>query len=119
MDIAELLAITIRKGASDLHLIVGQAPIIRVHGELQVLPQYTVISPERCEEMTLAIMTTAQRELFINEKELDFSYVFVDKENGNAEHRFRVNAYFQQHTPAVSLRYIPNHIRTFDELNLP
>lgn len=117
MTINELVAIVINKDASDLHLVSGKPPIIRINGELQPLPQHAVLTPQTIEPLIAQMFNTQQRELFAKQHELDFSYAVTDKNNG--EHRFRVNTYYQRNAPAASLRYIPNRIRSFDELQLP
>ena len=117
MNITELLSVVITKNASDLHLIVGKPPIVRIDGELQVVPQLPVLARETVEPLIVSLMNLQQKELFLKQRELDFSFAVADK-NRN-EHRFRVNTYYQRNSPAASLRYIPNTIRTLEELNLP
>ena len=58
-------------------------------------------------------MTENQRERFLREKEIDFSYDF----NGKA--RFRINIFFQSSSISAACRLIPSKIRTIEELNLP
>src|SRR3989344_2604576 len=117
MNITELLSVVITKNASDLHLIVGKPPIVRIDGELQVVPQLPVLARETVEPLIVSLMNLQQKELFLKQRELDFSFAVADK-NRN-EHRFRVNTYYQRNSPAAYLRYIPNTIRTLEELNLP
>lgn len=117
MEINELLSLAIKKGASDLHILVGKPPIIRINGELSPLPQFEVVTREEAEHMVLSLMSREQRELVATEREHDFSYVLMTGEG--EEQRFRVNAYFQRNTLAASLRHISNKIRTFEELALP
>lgn len=117
MNINELITLVIRKEASDLHLVVGKPPLVRINGELSPLPQHSVLDAETSKELIFSLMSAPQRELYLKNKELDFSYAVSDQ-NGS-EHRFRVNAYYQRNTCASTLRYIPNKIRSFEDLKLP
>ncbi|MCR4263843.1 MAG: PilT/PilU family type 4a pilus ATPase [Candidatus Roizmanbacteria bacterium] len=117
MNINELITLVIRKDASDLHLVVGKPPIVRLNGELTPLPQHPVLTAENAQMLVLSLMTPQQKELYLKQREFDFSYAVADQ-NGS-EHRFRVNAYYQRNTAAASLRYIPNRIRSFEDLRLP
>lgn len=117
MTITELVTIVINKEASDLHLVSGKPPLVRVQGELLPLPQHPVLTPETIGPLINQLFSQQQEELFTKQRELDFSYSVTDKSNG--EHRFRVNTYYQRNTPAATLRYIPNKIRSFEELGLP
>ncbi|MFH0863910.1 MAG: type IV pilus twitching motility protein PilT [Candidatus Gottesmanbacteria bacterium] len=112
MDILELLDITNRRDASDLHLIVGNKPTLRVDGELVALIDKDIITPEEAEHLIFSILTSEQKELYLANKELDFSYA-------TKEARFRVNVYFQQAGMTAAFRLIPLKIRAIDELNLP
>lgn len=109
----QLLQFTIDHKASDLHLIVGMLPTIRVDGELAPIRTEAVLTADVARELILAIMAPEQKDLFMTNKELDFSYAL-----GNAG-RFRVNAYFQQGKVSAALRLIPNTILTIEDLRLP
>src|SRR5690606_13645390 len=62
----------------------------------------------------LEVLIPAQKKAVFNETtEVDFSFAAKEKI------RFRCNAYYQQGTPSVAMRHIPNEIRTLEELNLP
>lgn len=117
MDIQELLKVTTEREASDLHLISAYCPAIRVHGELHQLVTYPLLTPLDIEQMVFSLITPAQKELLITNKELDFSTTY--RVSDTDEVRFRVNAYFQKATLAVSFRYIPSRIKTIEELRLP
>lgn len=117
MNIGQLLDIVVKRNASDLHLLAERPPIIRINGELQILPQFSPLSIEQTKELTLQLLSEEQQKHLAANHEIDFSY---SHKSGDLEARFRVNAYFQQNTLASSLRYIPcQKIRTFEELNLP
>lgn len=113
VDIKSLLQTTIDRNASDLHLLVGSPPIIRVDGALSPIPNTAVLMVERLEDLLWQVMTSEQKELLLTNKEIDFSFAF-----GKVA-RFRVNAYFQKGYISAAFRLVPMRIKTIDELNLP
>lgn len=118
MRIEELLEIVIKHNASDLHLIVGLPPVLRVDGELMEISGQRPLSPEDAQRLIFSILTPEQKEILLANKELDFSVPFTG-EGFSGEARFRVNAYFQRGYLSAALRYLPPKIRTIEELNLP
>lgn len=118
MDIKELLTLTVKNRASDLHLLVGIPPNFRIDGILRPLSTYPPLRPEDMEMMIYSLLTPEQKELLITNKELDFSISFGTP--GTAESgRFRVNAYFQKGYLSAALRFLAPTVRTIDDLNLP
>lgn len=113
MDILQLLEITLVNDASDLHLVVGSPPTIRIHGGLVPVPQMPILTTEIAKNLCFALMTPEQQQIFVNNKEIDFSYQYQDKA------RFRVNAYFQKGHTSLALRLINSKIKSIDELKLP
>ena len=65
MDIKELLFLTIKNKASDLHLLVGLPPTFRIDGVLRPLGSYPVLRPEDLEQMVYALLTPEQKELLL------------------------------------------------------
>lgn len=118
MDIQELLNLTVKNKASDLHLLVGIPPTIRVDGILNYLQNYPAISPQMMEQMIFSILKPAQKEYLITNKELDFSFGIGGGAYGNLG-RFRVNIYFQRGYLSGAFRYLEPKIRTMEELKLP
>lgn len=112
-ELKELILITIKEGASDLHVSVGRHPTIRVSGSLLPLVNLPVLTPDDSLGLVSAMMNQEQKKLFEQKKEWDFSYAFEDKT------RFRVNVFYQRGFSGAALRLIPNKIRNFGELNLP
>jgi len=108
-----LLDLTIEKNASDLHLTVGLPPVIRIDGKLYPQMDKAVLTPKTAVELIKSFMTESQWKLFLERKELDFSFPYLEKV------RFRANVYFQKSYIAASLRVIPKEIRTLAQLNLP
>src|SRR3989338_3785454 len=110
MDIKELLQLTIDRDCSDLHLVPGYFPTLRINGELSPLKTMPVIGES--ESIIFPVMTEDQKETLLANREVYFGYE-------HAEHRFRVNVYFSKGSYAASFRLIPKIIRTIDELGLP
>ncbi|HPD45183.1 MAG TPA: PilT/PilU family type 4a pilus ATPase [Candidatus Woesebacteria bacterium] len=107
----EILKLAISSEASDVHLIEGMVPKLRVRGQLIEVNNFPDDSA-LIAEMILSTLSPDQETRFKQEKELDYSLEMAD-------HRFRANAYFQQGRMAISLRVIPAAIPTFEELKLP
>ncbi len=118
MSIQELLEVTVKNKASDLHLMPGISPCLRVDGLLVCLNQYQKLNKEDIETMIYALLTPEQKELLLTNKELDFSVGFG---GGMYEDlgRFRVNAYFQRGYLCGAFRFLPPKISTIEELQLP
>ncbi len=117
MKVTELLNITVEKKASDLHLVASYLPTVRIEGELKPLVTFSPFTSEDIEEIVFSLINSAQKEVLLTNKELDFSTTVTMTDGRNF--RFRVNAYYQKGTMAVSFRLIPSYIKTINELNLP
>lgn len=118
MDIQELLDKTVQNNASDLHLVAGDHPTIRIDGRLTALGAYPLLTSAFIEQMIGSIINANQKVLLSENRSLDFSYAFGGGDYGN-KGRFRVNAYFQRGTLAAALRLLPATIKTVEQLHLP
>ncbi len=118
MNISELLDLTIKNKASDLHLLVGIPPAIRVDGNLISLSNYPVVTSETIEEMVFSLLKADQKQLLLNNKEFDFSFGFGGGSYGNLG-RFRSNLYYQRGFLAAAFRFLEPNIKTTEELKLP
>lgn len=101
------------KKGSDIHISVGQHPIIRIDGNLQRIREEEVIGRKEAKMIAFELMNEEQRERFLNEKELDFSY------SSNGKNRYRVNIFHQRGNVSCVLRRIPVNVKSLQELNLP
>jgi twitching motility protein PilT len=112
MDIAELLAFSVKNNASDLHLSSGLPPLIRVDGDIR---RINLPSLEHTEVHALIydIMNDKQRRDYEEFFETDFSFALP----GVA--RFRVNAFNQERGAAAVFRTIPSKVLTLEELAAP
>lgn len=112
-SINELLDLAIERRASDLHIVVGVSPNLRVDGRLFPIPDEPVLTEEVVEGYLKEILAPDVFKTLKEERELDFSLSYSQKA------RFRVNAYTQKGTKAIAFRTIPTQIPTIKSLNLP
>lgn len=113
MTINQLLDITVTQNASDLHLVVGFPPQIRIHGDLLPVVGAPALTKEEVEGLVLPLLATMQKEVFEKELEFDFSFEYENKG------RFRVNIYRQKGHVAAAFRLIPLTIKSLEELGVP
>jgi len=113
MNIHDILNLLIDQNGSDIHIITGCQPTLRVDGELKPIDGSPLLTPEMAEALILPLMNQEQRDYVAVNKELDFGYQFQDKG------RFRTNVYNQKDHLAAALRLIPAKIKSVDELQLP
>lgn len=113
LELNKLLSIVMERNASDLHLKVGEPPIIRVDSQLIRLDNYQVLTDQLLHDIVDFMLNDIQKELFQKQRDVDISYGFKDSI------RFRVNIYTQKGVLGIALRSIPNNIKTLEELNLP
>lgn len=118
MNIQELFNATIREKASDLHLLAGIPPTLRVDGALRYLSGSVPLKPEEIEEMVFSLLSPAQKELLIANKELDFSFGVGGGTYGDLG-RFRTNLYYQRRYLSAAFRLLPPGIMSLEELRLP
>ncbi len=118
MDLQQLLALTVKNNASDLHLMPGIPPVLRIDGDLAYISSFTMLSPESVHSMVFSLLTTQQRNILLTNKELDFSVAYGKGIYGDIG-RFRVNAYFQRNQLCAAFRFLPKGIRTIEELHMP
>lgn len=109
----DLLRELVTRSGSDLHLRVDSKPQVRVHGTLEPLDDYPVLSPEAVEGLAYEALDDSKRETFEQKMELDFSVGF----EGLA--RFRVNLFRSKGTVGGVFRLIPHKILSFKQLGLP
>ncbi len=116
--IKELLELVVQNKASDLHLLVGIPPSIRIDGTLNILNRFPVVEGSDMEEMIFSLLKPDQKELLIANKELDFSFGIGGGAYGN-DGRFRANVYYQRGYLSGAFRYLEPNIKTIEELRLP
>lgn len=111
--IDQLLTAAVQKGASDLHLAAGSAPLLRVNGELMEMTEYGELTPEHTHSLVFGMLTKEQTEHFDTARELDLSYEVA----GLA--RFRVNIHWERNAVGMVARVVSTQIPTMQQLGFP
>lgn len=112
MDISQLLAFSVKNGASDLHLSADLPPMIRVDGDVRRI-NVPALDHKQVHSMVYDIMTDRQRKAFEEHLETDFSFEIPNLA------RFRVNAFNHNRGAAAVFRTIPSEILTLEQLAAP
>ncbi|HEV2473581.1 MAG TPA: type IV pilus twitching motility protein PilT, partial [Chthonomonadales bacterium] len=112
MHIDDMLRMLVQKEASDLHLRVGEPPVMRIHGRLTRL-EMPLLTDRDMYDLIHPVMNPERQVRFEQMMELDMSYAVPDLA------RFRVNIFRQQGHIGAVMRVIPFRVRTIDELELP
>jgi twitching motility protein PilT len=110
--IDRLLVATVERGGSDLHLIAGNPPRIRLHGDLQVLEETVLDSVELGRNLQV-IATPRAIATFDREEQADFAYMIPGVS------RFRVNIFRHLGGMGAVMRAIPSEAVSLEQLKLP
>jgi twitching motility protein PilT len=115
VDLNAALSRAVELGASDIHLKVGQPPVLRRDGELGLLPDHAPLYDSDLEAAlaTIADLSPAKLSAFHETGELDLAYT------ADGLPRFRVNGFRQRGSISFAFRVIPKNVPGFDELRLP
>jgi twitching motility protein PilT len=109
---SDLLQLVVSEGASDLHIRVGTAPTIRVHGTLHRV-EGPALTPEAAEEIMRSITSEEHIQEVRERGGADFAFAF-----GEAA-RFRVSVFKEKGNFAMVLRQIPSKMLTFEQIGIP
>ncbi len=112
LDIRKLLKSVIAYKASDLHLVSGSEPQVRIDGKLIPL-NLPKLDGKQIEEMCYGIITDKQKKIFEEEGELDFALMVPNIG------RFRANYYTTLGDIAAAFRIIPLKVPTLEDINAP
>ena len=112
MQLNDILRQAFEKDASDIHLVAGHAPMMRVH-TVMVEMDCPPLSADALRKALEQMVSPSQLETFDRDMDLDFSYEVKDLQ------RYRVNAHMQRGVVAMALRGIKSSVPALDELNLP
>jgi len=113
VNLRALLEEMIEKDASDLHLVAGERPKLRVDGDIVSASSEDVMTPKDTLSLAYSVLTENQKKRFETESELDFSFGIQNLA------RFRGNVFKQRGCVSVVIRQIPFSVKTFQELGLP
>ncbi|KKU28997.1 MAG: twitching motility protein [Candidatus Amesbacteria bacterium GW2011_GWA1_47_20] len=111
--IQELLQYVVDNKASDLHVVVGAPPTVRLDGALVPVAGEAAVTPLSAGQLINGVLSAEQKEVLTVNRELDFSFTLAEKA------RFRVNAYQQKGSMAAAFRLVPAVIPGIEELGLP
>ena len=115
MTLNELLRKSVQAGASDIHLKLGQPPILRRDGALGPLEGALVLSEEALAGYLETVGRRSPDRLAAFHQNGDMDIAYQDEDLP----RFRVNAYRQRGAISFAFRVIPRNVPTFEQLNLP
>ncbi len=101
------------RGASDLHMVVGFPPLLRLNGELVPLERHPVLTPQSNKEILFEILDTGQQSVVEKNRDFDLAYEL------EGVGRFRCNILYQHRGIGGVFRIIPTKILTIEQLNLP
>jgi twitching motility protein PilT len=113
VNLRALLEEMIEKDASDLHIVAGERPKLRVDGDIANASSDEVLTPKDTLSLAYSVLTENQKKRFETESELDFSFGIQNLA------RFRGNVFKQRGCVSMVIRQIPFNVKTFDELGLP
>jgi twitching motility protein PilT len=113
LSLRVLLQEMIQRGASDLHITVGNPARLRIDGDLASSRIVQVLAPKDTLTLAYSILTDNQKKRFETEDELDFSFGVQNLS------RFRGNVYKQRGCVAMAIRQIPYEIISIEKLGLP
>jgi twitching motility protein PilT len=112
MQLAEIIKTAHEHDASDIHLISGHPPMMRVHTVMTPM-DYPILTPAAVMSTLEDMVSAEQKETFDKHKDLDFSYEVAGLG------RYRVNAHMQRATVGMAMRIIKSNVPPLDALNLP
>ena len=112
MQLGEILKTAHQHDASDIHLISGHPPMMRVHTVMTPM-DCPILTPDAVEAALHEMTTPEQRAVFKERKDLDFSYQI------EGLGRYRVNAHRQRGTIGLAMRAVKEKVPPLDDLNLP
>ena len=113
INLRALLEEMIEKDASDLHIVAGERPKLRIDGDILSASTEDVLTPKDTLSLAYSVLTENQKKRFETDSELDFSFGIQNLA------RFRGNCFKQRGCVSLVIRQIPFTVRTFDELGLP
>ena len=113
VNLRALLEEMIEKDASDLHIVAGERPKIRVDGDIVNASSDEVLTPKDTLSLAYSVLTEGQKKRFETENELDFSFGIQNLA------RFRGNCFKQRGCVSMVIRQIPFNVKTFQDLGLP
>lgn len=110
LELTQLFELAAKKAASDVHIVVGMPPIIRVDGQLHKIKGEEPVTRESAEKLIFKLLEPQQKERLVQEKELDVSFQLKD------ETRFRVNCHYEKNNLGLVARIIPSTVPKLEDI---
>jgi twitching motility protein PilT len=111
--VKNLLRLVAQQNASDLHLVVGRYPTLRLDGKLFPITQESILLAKDTQAISDVLLSADNKKKLIDDGQVDFSYNLEDKA------RFRTNIFFQQGNISIAMRMVSGRLNTLEELNMP
>jgi len=112
MTAKELFVYAAERGASDLHLVVGLPPVLRIDGELAYVEGQKAVTAKEMSGIADVLLDSGEKARFAESRELDISY-------GADAYRYRVNLHYERGNIGIVARVINEKISTLEELGMP
>ena len=112
LDMNDMLKLVVERGGSDLHISVGKAPVMRLHGTLDLIDP-NIITPDDADRLMREITPPRYQQMIQEMGSADFAYAYSDLA------RFRVAVMRARGNISIVMRLIPSKLLTFDQLGLP
>src|SRR5256885_12186348 len=113
VNLRALLEEMVSRNASDLHVVAGERPKLRIDGDITNSGVDYMMTPKDTLQVAYSVLTEQQKKRFEMEDELDFSFGIQNLA------RFRGNCFKQRGCVSMVVRQIPFSVKTFDQLQLP
>ena len=107
----QILKTAVIQGSSDVHIVKGSPPVLRIHGTVSRI-EHAPLNEDETKNLCFSILTDIQKSNFETKRVLDFSFSMGDN-------RFRGHLFFQKGSIGGSFRVIPKQIPELNTLGLP
>lgn len=113
MTMQDIFKLSVKKNASDIHLVAAAPALLRIDGELMAVEPKKNLTKKDIEQMVFSLLTEEQKKRFIASKELDFG---CEADDGA---RFRVNLFYERGNLGLVARVITDTIPSLEDLLMP
>jgi twitching motility protein PilT len=113
MNLKEIFKKAVTENASDVHLIVGLPPYLRINGELLEIKGEKAINEKEIEDLIYSILDPEQKKILIEQKELDLGFGSDDQT------RFRINLHYEKGNLGLVARVISDTIPKMEDIGMP
>jgi twitching motility protein PilT len=118
MDVLDLVADVLARGGSDLHLVAGAPPTMRLHGDIRPLDHPALDRPT-CDNLVRSLLQHHHLEQLEREWHLSVSVELDDPVGRQRMGHFRVSVHLREGIAEAAIRVTPRRVRSLDELGVP